>query len=96
MKSLVALTLVTALCSLLHPCNAGAVDAPHYDPAKGYTCATCHTAQLTLGSGSFDIVCLNCHRPGDPSAGISPITLSDAANPFGLYSAIGLTKMHQT
>jgi predicted CxxxxCH...CXXCH cytochrome family protein len=96
MKSPVAMTIVIALCSLLCPFDAGAVDAPHYDPAAGYTCATCHTVQLTRGSSSFDIICLNCHRPGDPSAGSNPITLSDAANPFGLYSAIGLTKMYQT
>jgi predicted CxxxxCH...CXXCH cytochrome family protein len=76
--------------------NAGAVDAPHYDPAAGNTCATCHTVQLTLGSTGYNNVCLNCHRPGNPSGALNPITLADTANPYGTFSSSVISKMFQT
>jgi predicted CxxxxCH...CXXCH cytochrome family protein len=96
MKKLVAMLHMLIWCLLCSPFAAGAVDAPHYAPEAGYTCGTCHTAQLTLGSTGYNNICLNCHRPGDPAAGARPITLADTANPFGSYSTSGISKMYQT
>ena len=66
---------------------ATTVDSPHYDTASGFVCTTCHTTHLSLGSTGYNNVCLSCHRPGDPAAGVRPITPGDAANPFGTYTA---------
>ncbi|GAC1466721.1 MAG: CxxxxCH/CxxCH domain-containing protein [Desulfuromonadaceae bacterium] len=97
MKRPVAMSLALLLCSIVFTFNARAVvDPPHYDPAAGNTCATCHTVQLTLGSTGYNNICLNCHRPGDPAAGGKPITPADAANPFGIHSTTGISKMYQT
>ncbi|MFZ4858142.1 MAG: cytochrome c3 family protein [Desulfuromonadaceae bacterium] len=93
MKKSVAAILVLALYFLILPLNAGAVDAPHLNAAAGYTCATCHTSNLTLGSTGYNNTCLSCHRPGDPGAGGKPITLEDAANPFNNHSTNGIIKM---
>lgn len=96
MKKPVAMTLALLLCSCIFALSAGAVDAPHYDPAAGNVCGTCHTVQLTLGSTGYNNICQSCHRPGDPGAGSRPITLADAANPFGVHSTTGISKMYQT
>ncbi len=100
MKS-VAATLVFALYALVLPLNIGAEDlvqydyaTPHYDPGAGYTCITCHTTNLTLGSTGYNNVCLTCHRAGDSKAGSMPFTIADAANPFGNHSTVGA--MYQT
>src|SRR6185369_6636790 len=96
MKRPVAVTLALVIFTIIFALNAGAVDAPHYDPAAGKTCGTCHTAQLTLGSTGYNNVCLNCHRPGDPAAGSKPITPADAANPCGIHSSTGISRLYQT
>jgi predicted CxxxxCH...CXXCH cytochrome family protein len=96
MNKPVAMTLAVLLCSFIFTFSAGAVDAPHYAPAAGNVCGTCHTVQLTLGSTGYNNICQNCHRPGDPAAGAKPITLADAANPFGNHSTTGITRMYQT
>ena len=95
MKRPVAMTLALVICSFVLTFSAGAVDAPHYDTAAGNSCATCHTSHLDLGSTGYNNICLNCHRPGDPAAGSKPITLADAANPFGTHSA-AVSKQYQT
>ena len=99
----VAATLVFALYALCLPIIAGATDTvqydsptPHYDPGTGYTCVTCHTTNLTLGSTGYNNVCLSCHRVGDARAGNLPFTLADAANPFNNHSTTGINKMKQT
>ena len=96
MKKPVAMTLALLLCSFIFAFTAGAVDPPHYDPATGNVCGTCHTVQLTLGSTGYNNICQNCHRPGNPAAGSKSITLADAANPFGTHSTTGISKMYQT
>ena len=96
MKKSVAAILVFALYVLILPLNVGAFDAPHINTAAGYTCATCHTSNLTLGSTGYNNTCLSCHRPGDPGAGGKSITLADASNPFNNHSTNGINKMYQT
>jgi predicted CxxxxCH...CXXCH cytochrome family protein len=96
MNSLVWVTLSLVLFVLVIPFRADAVDAPHFGTASGYTCATCHTVQLTLGSTGYNNICLNCHRPGNSDAGKKPITLADAANPYGNHSTAGISKLYQT
>jgi predicted CxxxxCH...CXXCH cytochrome family protein len=96
MKRPVALLLASLLITLTQAFTAGAMDAPHYDLAVGRTCGTCHTVQQTLGSTGYNNVCLNCHRPGDPSANSNPITLGDTANPYGSYSTADISIMYQT
>jgi predicted CxxxxCH...CXXCH cytochrome family protein len=88
-------SLALLLLALLADLPAQAVDAPHYDPAAGFTCANCHIAQLTLGSTGYNNICLNCHRPGNPAAGSNPFTLADAADPFGTHSSVG-TRRYQS
>ncbi len=96
MNRLAAVTLAVVLYALSLPFNVGAVDYPHYDVATGITCATCHTGQLTLGSTGYNNVCQSCHRPGDVAGGKKPITLADAANPYGNHSTAGISKLFQT
>jgi predicted CxxxxCH...CXXCH cytochrome family protein len=96
MKRSVVVTWAFMLYALIVPFTVGAVDAPHYDPAAGLTCATCHTGHLTLGSTGYNNICHSCHRPGNPLAGINPFTPADQANPFGNHSTIGLTRLFQT
>ena len=96
MKKPVAMTLVLLLCTFVFAFSAGAVDAPHYDPLVGNVCGTCHTVQQTLGSTGYNNICQNCHRPGNPAAGSKSITPADAANPFGIHSTTGITRMYQT
>lgn len=96
MKRLMAVTVTLALFLLSVPLKAGAVDPPHYNPASGFTCATCHTGQLTLGSTGYNNACLTCHRPGDPQAGINPLTLADQADPFKNHSSSGVKRIYQT
>ena len=84
------------LCACVVPGGSFAVDAPHYDPASGLTCANCHIAQLTLGSTGYNNICLNCHRPGNPLAGANPFTLADAADPFQTHSSAGSAHRFQT
>ena len=81
-------------CVIATAFDAGAVDAPHI--GSGYTCSTCHTAQQTLGSTGYNNLCLDCHRSGDPAAGKKPITLADAAHPYGNYTATATSKQYQT
>jgi len=49
--------------------TAGAVTpaAPH-DSGNGYSCATCHTLQKTLGSTGYNNICLSCHQPATRKA----------------------------
>jgi predicted CxxxxCH...CXXCH cytochrome family protein len=77
---------------------ATTVDPPHYDVASGFVCTTCHTPHLSLGSTGYNNVCLSCHRPGEPAAGGRPLTLGDAADPFGTYTTASrsLSKKYQT
>jgi predicted CxxxxCH...CXXCH cytochrome family protein len=96
MKRLVKTILAIVLLALTAPLSAGAVDAPHYDPASGITCVTCHTGHLSLGSTGYNNTCLNCHRPGDPAASMNSLTLADAANPFQTHSTSGISKPQQT
>ena len=97
MKRHVAMTLALLLCSILFTLNApAAVDPPHYNTAAGTTCGTCHTVHQTLGSTGYNNICQSCHRPGDPAAGHKPITPADAANPFGIHSTTGISRMYQT
>ena len=93
MKKSVAAILVFALYVLTLPLNVSAFDAPHINTAAGYTCATCHTSNLSLGSIGYNNMCLSCHRPGDPKAGGKSIALEDAANPFNNHSSFGSAKM---
>jgi len=90
-KSLV----IGILC--LFPSLATAVtgDSPH-DTANGYSCASCHTLHLDLGSTGYNNVCLNCHRPGVPKAGNKPFTPADFANPFNTYTATRTGTLYQT
>jgi predicted CxxxxCH...CXXCH cytochrome family protein len=72
-----------------------AADPPH-DISNGYSCSNCHTVHLSLGSGGYNNICLNCHRPGDPKAGGLPFTPADAANPFKTFTSALPGKMYQT
>jgi len=96
MKRSVTTTLAIVVYALLIPLRVDAFDAPHYDPASGYDCTTCHTGHLTLGSTGYNNTCLNCHRPGDPAAGPRPITMADEANPFKVHSTTGIARPQQT
>ena len=99
MKRMTAVTLAFILYALSMPFTACAVDAPHYDPAQGFTCATCHTGHITLGStgsAGYNNLCLSCHRPGNPTAGKNPFTPADAADPFGIHSTVGPARPQQT
>jgi predicted CxxxxCH...CXXCH cytochrome family protein len=96
MNRSIAAVLALAFLVLTVPLVASAVDAPHYDPASGFTCATCHTANLTLGSTGYNNICLSCHRPGDPAAGVNPFTIADAADPFKNHTTAGVIKFYQT
>jgi predicted CxxxxCH...CXXCH cytochrome family protein len=98
MKRSTSIALFVLVQALLLTVGAFAttVSPPHYDEASGLVCSTCHTSHLTLGSTGYNNVCLNCHRPGDPAAGSKPITLADAANPFGTHSSSGVSKAYQT
>ncbi|MDU0457529.1 MAG: CxxxxCH/CxxCH domain-containing protein [Geobacteraceae bacterium] len=96
MNRLITVALSLALYVLITPFGAEAVDAPHFGTASGYTCATCHTVQMTLGSTGYNNICLDCHRPGDPAAGKKPITIADTSNPFGNHSTTGISKLYQT
>lgn len=90
MKRSIAVALAAMLQALLLTVAVHAattVDPPHYDAASGFVCATCHTSHPDLGSTGYNNVCLSCHRPGDPAAGVRPLTLADPADPFGKYSA---------
>lgn len=96
MNRLVAVILALVFHALIMPFNVGAVDYPHYDAAAGITCTVCHTGQLTLGSTGYNNVCQSCHRPGSAVGGTKPITMADAANPYGNYSTTGISKLYQT
>ncbi|MBK5275271.1 MAG: CxxxxCH/CxxCH domain-containing protein [Desulfuromonadales bacterium] len=95
MNRLVWVALSLMLSVLMTPLCADAVDAPHFGGTSGFTCATCHTAQLTLGTTGYNNICLNCHRSGDPAAGKKPFTSADASNVYGNHSPTG-TKLYQT
>jgi len=99
MKKSVSMALVVFAQAMLLAVGtyaATTVDPPHFDPAAGNTCGTCHSVQLTLGSTGYNNICQSCHRPGDPAAGRKPITPADAANPFGIHSTTGISRMYQT
>ncbi len=99
MKRSIFMALVIMVQAMLLTVGAFAavtVSPPHSDETSGFVCTTCHTTHLTLGSTGYNNVCQNCHRPGDPAAGSKPITLADAANPFGSHSSTGLSRMYQT
>ena len=96
MKRSVAMTLALLFSIFIYTYAASAVDPPHYDLATGNSCVTCHANHLILGSTGYNNVCQNCHRPGDAAAGAKPITPADAANPFGIHSSTGISKMYQT
>lgn len=95
MKRSIAVTLAYVLYALIASFSAHAADAPH-DAASGFTCATCHIAHIALGSTGYNNICMNCHRPGDPAAGINPFTVADAADPFKTHSTAGISKLQQT
>ncbi|HIJ96642.1 MAG TPA: CxxxxCH/CxxCH domain-containing protein, partial [Desulfuromonadales bacterium] len=89
MKRSIAMSLVVLVQALLLTVGAFAattVDSPHYDTASGFVCTTCHTAHMNLGSTGYNNICISCHRPGDPAAGMRSITPADAANRFGTYT----------
>ncbi|ABQ26024.1 CxxxxCH/CxxCH domain c-type cytochrome [Geotalea uraniireducens] len=90
-KSLV----IGILCLFPSLATAVTVDSPH-DTANGYSCASCHTLHLDLGSTGYNNVCLNCHRPGVPKAGNKPFTPADFANPFNTYTATRTGTLYQT
>ncbi|MDD2897324.1 MAG: CxxxxCH/CxxCH domain-containing protein [Desulfuromonadaceae bacterium] len=99
MKKSTSIALIVLVQALLLAAGAFAaltVSSPHYDETSGFVCTTCHTTHLTLGSTGYNNTCQSCHRPGDPAAGAKPITPADAANPFGIHSTSGISKMYQT
>ncbi|MDD2854703.1 MAG: cytochrome c3 family protein, partial [Desulfuromonadaceae bacterium] len=99
MKKSTSIALMVLAQGLLFAVGAFAaliVSHPHYDETVGFVCITCHTTHLALGSTGYNNVCQNCHRPGDPAAGLKPITPADAANPFGNHSTTGINRMYQT
>ena len=94
--SIALIVLVQALLLAFGAFAAITVSPPHYSESAGFVCTTCHTTHLDLGSTGYNNTCQSCHRPGDPAAGIKPITPADAANPFGIHSTTGISKMYQT
>lgn len=94
--SIALIVLVQALLLAVGAFAALTVSPPHYDETSGFVCTTCHTTHLSLGSTGYNNTCQSCHRPGDPAAGAKPITPADAANPFGIHSTTGISKMYQT
>ncbi|BDV44294.1 cytochrome c [Geotalea uraniireducens] len=72
-----------------------AIDPPHAS-VSGFTCSTCHTAHVTLGSVGYNNICLTCHRPGVPRGGTLPFAPADMANPFGTYTGLRLGTPYQT
>ncbi len=100
MKRSYAALVLFVLCTLIIPFTAHAVtvDQPHSGVVTSYSCSTCHTNHLTLGSDAagFNNVCQTCHRVGDSAAGAKPITSADAANPFNNHTSYGIQKFYQT
>ncbi|KAF0220458.1 MAG: cytochrome C family [Geobacteraceae bacterium] len=95
MKRPVVRALVAVILSLLFPFGASAFDPPH-DQSNGYSCTTCHTVHVSLGSVGFNNICLSCHRPGVPKAGKMPFTPADAANPFHTFTTARAGAVYQT
>jgi len=101
MKRSYAVLVLFVLCTLV-PLAARAavttVDQPHSGVVTSYSCATCHTNHLTLGSDAngFNNICQSCHRVGDSAAGAKPITSADAANPYNNHTSYGIQKYYQT
>lgn len=102
MKRSYAVSVFVALCTLIIPFGVYAavtsVDAPHAGVVSSYSCSTCHTNHLTLGSDAtaFNNICQTCHRVGDPAAGTKPIASADAANPYKNHTTYGIRKFNQT
>ncbi|SNB47392.1 CxxxxCH/CxxCH domain-containing protein [Geobacter sp. DSM 9736] len=73
---------------LLLPAAASAVVLdPVHDPGNGYSCSNCHVSHNTLGTTGYNNICLDCHKPGVPKGKAKPHVPSDAADPFGVYTA---------
>lgn len=100
MKRSYAVSVFFVLCTLIIPFTVRAVtvDQPHAGVTTSYSCSTCHTNHLSLGSDAtgFNNVCQTCHRVGDSAAGAKPITSADAANPFKNHSSYGVQQFYQT
>ncbi len=88
-----ALAIIFLLTSLI---PSYAYDGAHYDPDKGTTCATCHTTHMSQGSSGYSNLCISCHSPGNTTAGMKPLAVGDAANPFKTYTASGINNMNHT
>ncbi|BBA71309.1 C-type multiheme cytochrome omcA [Geobacter sulfurreducens] len=76
---------VALVATLVLVAAAQAIDPPH-GAVSGFTCSTCHSSHLSLGSTGYNNICLSCHRPGVPLGGNRPLTMNDMANPFGTYT----------
>ena len=82
---------------MLVPLAARAVDVPHETgSSKGYTCSTCHSVHISLGTKGYNNVCLTCHKVGDAYAGNKPFGQRDFADPFGTYTGTRTGPLYQT
>ncbi len=96
MKKKAAVVVALVVFALFATSGVYAADPPHNDPASGFTCSTCHITHIALGSTGYNNICMSCHRPGNPVAGINPFTVADAADPFRTHSTAGIPKLLQT